>query len=461
MSLGSRLRTRVFAPVDLAGLAVFRVLFGTMMLVDVARYWLSGWVRQYYVEPTLLFTYPGLWWVRPLPEAGMYGVFAALALASLGVAVGLRYRAAAWVLVLGQLYVFCLSATQYLNHAYLLIVVTLLLACLPAHRGLSLDARARGGWRRAWAPAGARWLLQAQLCLVYVYGGIAKLDADWLAGEPVRGWLRGRARTAPAWLGEWLGSEWVVGMFVHGGLWFDLLVGPALLWRRTRPLAVIASVVFHVSNAYLFSIGVFPWFMLAATTLFLEPSWPRRLPWLGPLIDARLGPVPSTRSAPVPARARWWLRLAGAWLVVQLLLPLRQHLYPGDVAWTEQGHYLAWRMKLRTKTGSARFVVHAPSTGSSWVVDPATELSGRQVHKMVGKPDLVLQYAHHLADRWRVEHGLEVEVRAQVNVSLNHRAVRPLVDPGVDLAAVEPSLAPSGWIMPGPRDGGPWDPDHD
>lgn len=453
MSARSRLLARLLAPADLAGLVAFRVLLGALLLVDLARYELAGWVDEHYLEPTFLFTYPGFGWVHPLPGPWMHVLFVALMGAALAVVVGWRHRLAAWALTVGQAYLFLLAATRYLNHAYLLIVLTGLLACSPAHRGLSLDARRRPELRRGWAPAGAQWLLRAQLGIVYVFGGLAKIDADWLAGEPVRGWLAARAHTAPPWIGEWLSSEAAVGLVVQGGLWFDLLVTPALLWRRTRVVAVLASVAFHLSNAWLFSIGIFPWVMLAATTLFLEPSWPRRLPWIGSWIDARLGPRPSPAPVePPPPRARVWLGLAGAWLVAQVVLPLRHHLYPGDVAWTEEGHYLAWRMKLRTKDGAARFVVRAPSTNETWVVDPADELTGYQVHKMVGKPDLVLRYAHHLAERWRSERGLEVEVRAQVNVSLNRRMRRPLVDPTVDLAKVEDSLGAAAWIMPGPED---------
>ena len=461
-----RISRRAFAPVDIAGLAVFRVLFGAVMLVDFVRYWIAGWIDSHFITPAFLFTYFGFEWVQPLPRPGMYAVFAVLMLASVAVSLGLTYRLAIGLLFIGHTYIYLLSATHYLNHAYLLSVVILLMACIPAGRGLSID-----GWRgrrgRAWAPAWSQWLLRVQLGIVYVFGGIAKINPDWAAGEPVRGWLRSRANTTPELVSELLRSEAVTGLVVYGGLWFDLLIAPALWWRRTRWLAVLVSVGFHLSNAYLFSIGVFPWFMLAATTLFLEPDWPRRIPWLGRWIDRALGPVPktspteadgagvapsdgSTAASESPRHPRWILGLLAGWLLLQVVLPLRHHLYPGNVAWTEEGHYYAWRMKLRTKSGAARFVVTDPVNGDSWVVDPRDELTKRQTRKMIGKPQLLAQYARHLAGRWREEHGVEVEVRVQVQVSLNRRPRQQLVDPTVDLAAYEPSLWPAPWIMPGP-----------
>lgn len=450
MSAVSSLVQRAYAPVDVASLAVFRLLFGTVMVVDFARYWAAGWVDSHFVTPAFLFTYIGFEWVQPLPRLGMYALFTLLIMASVGLALGALYRVSAWVLVFGHTYLFLLSATHYLNHAYLLSVVLLLMACLPAHRGLSPWAWRRGT-TRSWTPAWAPWLLQAQLSIVYVFGGIAKINPDWLAGEPVRGWLHNRAGSAVPWMADVLRSEAMTSFVTFGGLGFDLLIAPALWWRRTRPFAVLAAIGFHLSNDYLFNIGVFPWFMLAATTLFFEPDWPRRIPWLGPWIDRALGPVPEPSAVPPPPRhARAWLGVLGAWLLLQVALPLRHHLYPGNVAWTEEGHYFSWRMKLRTKSGAARFVVHAPSTGETWVVDPHDELTRRQARKMASKPDLVAQYARHLKARWQQERGLHVEVRARVWVSLNRRPRQQLIDPNVDLGAVEPSLGHATWILPGP-----------
>ncbi|MEM7151831.1 MAG: HTTM domain-containing protein [Myxococcota bacterium] len=447
-----RIAAAARAPVDLAGLAVFRMMFGVVMLVDFARYWIAGWIDLYYVTPAITFGYPWFEWVEPMPRVGMYVLFAVLMIASVAMALGFVYRGAAAVLAIGHGYVFLLAATHYLNHAYLLELLLVLMVFLPAADGLSIDAWRRPPRRRSYTPGWAPWLLRLQLGIVYIYGGIAKINWDWLAGEPIRGWLRGRATRADGMAAELLGSEWVVGLVVQGGLWFDLLIAPALLWRRTRILAVVVSSGFHLSNAWLFNIGVFPWFMLVATTLFFEPNWPRRLPWIGPHIDRWLGPVPEPEDVPSNTTGRWTLRWVGLWLAVQLVLPLRHHVYPGNVAWTEEGHYFAWRMKLRSKSGSARFVLRDRDTGDSWVVDPRAELSPRQVRKMIGKPELILQYAHHLADRWQRERDANVEVRAQVHVSLNHRPRRPFIDSTVDLTQIEPSMWPATWILPGPTE---------
>ncbi|HEY9226418.1 MAG TPA: HTTM domain-containing protein, partial [Gemmatimonadaceae bacterium] len=62
-----RLRVRLATPVDGASLAVFRIGFGVIMVWEVARYFLSGWIARYYIEPRFHFTYFGFDWVHPWP----------------------------------------------------------------------------------------------------------------------------------------------------------------------------------------------------------------------------------------------------------------------------------------------------------------------------------------------------------------------------------------------------------
>src|SRR5436190_7133025 len=57
---------------------------------------------------------------------------------------------------------------------------------------------------------------------------------------------------------------------------FDLLVVPFLLNRKTRLPAFIIAIVFHLINAKIFEIGIFPWLMIALTTIYFSPDWFRR-----------------------------------------------------------------------------------------------------------------------------------------------------------------------------------------
>jgi len=72
------LPARMFAPVDIASLVLFRIAFGAIMLWEVVDYFRHDWIRQYFITPAFHFTYYGFDWVRPWPGALMYGHFLAL-----------------------------------------------------------------------------------------------------------------------------------------------------------------------------------------------------------------------------------------------------------------------------------------------------------------------------------------------------------------------------------------------
>jgi hypothetical protein len=155
-----------------------------------------------------------------------------------------------------------------------------------------------------------------------------------------------------------------------------------------------------------------------------------------------------SRPASVSTSQKVVAGLLAAYLAVQLLLPFRHFLYPGNVSWTEEGHNFAWHMKLRTKEGEAVFTVTHPASGQTWTIKPEDYLKSHQLMKMITKPDLILLFARYLAEEKRREGYENVEVRAHVMVSLNGRQPQLLVDPNVDLTKEEVSLLPARWIVP-------------
>jgi ABC-type siderophore export system fused ATPase/permease subunit len=65
------------------------------------------------------------------------------------------------------------------------------------------------------------------------------------------------------------GSSGLPYFISYSSIAFDLLIVLALLWRKTRLLAVIASCVFHLFNSSVFQIGIFPYLSLAAILFFI------------------------------------------------------------------------------------------------------------------------------------------------------------------------------------------------
>ena len=266
---------RLFAPVDIAGLVYFRLAFYAIMLWEVWRFIDHGQVERHFTAKPFYFTYWPLDFIRPLPGDGMEILFFGMGLAAIFAMLGLFYRVSAAAFFLMITYVFLLEKAQYLNHLYLVCLISFLMVFVPAHRRFSLDALMFPRLRSEVAPTWSLWLLRFQVAIPMFFGGIAKLNSDWLRGEPLRMWLSGR--TDFPLIGRFFTDEPMVWLMTYWALLLDFFVVFLLLNRRTRAFAFLAVLHFHFMNSRLFDIGIFPWMMIAATVVFFDPDWPRRL----------------------------------------------------------------------------------------------------------------------------------------------------------------------------------------
>ncbi len=142
------------------------------------------------------------------------------------------------------------------------------------------------------------------------------------------------------------------------------------------------------------------------------------------------------------------LIVIGVWLLIQILVPLRHLLYPGNPSWTEEGHRFAWQMKLRDKKAEPYFTVTDPATGRTWKARPRNFLESHQ-RSMRTRPDMILQFAHYLEDLWLEHYGIEdVIVRVRACTSLNGRPAALMIDPKRDLTELERDLRHADWILP-------------
>ena len=429
-------------------MAAFRIMFGLVAFGEVCRYISKGWIDVYWVEPEMHFTYPGFGWVHPLPQTGMYALWVILGMAAIGITVGAWYRVSSTVFALGFGYCFLLDSARYLNHFYLIVLLAALFAVVPADRVWSVDR-----WSRrepsAPIPTWSLWLMRFQVAVVYVYGGIAKIEPDWLRGEPMSTWLADE-RHAPL-IGPLLAHDGAGIVVAWAGLAFDLFIVLFVSWRRTRPYALIGAAAFHLINNALFDIGVFPYLAFASLLLFCDPAWPRTTwAWLsGRTHDPEtFADPPLLTGARRRVLAPLMLALAGVYVAAQLLVPLRHVLEPGRSNWTEVGHTFSWHMKLRDKVGDVTFRVVDPKGPHATVVDPIETLPYWQYSKMAIRPEMIRQYAHHLAEQSADAGEPGVQVYAWTEVSLNGRPQQQLVDPTVDLAAEKMSLGTPSWVLP-------------
>lgn len=437
----NKIITSIFRPADISSIVFFRIVFGIILSLQVGAYIFSGYVDQIWIEPDYHFKYYGFHWLGVLPGNYLYSVVAIVSVSALFIAIGFLYRISTLIFFLGFTYLFLLEQSTYLNHYYLIILISFLLIFIPANRYFSIDSLIWPNLRRSWISSWCIWILMFQIALVYIFGGIAKINWDWLHGLPLRIWLdEGYVGTHPD-------KEFFVYLFSYAGLLFDLIIIPLLLFRKTRIFGFLLALIFHLTNKALFNIGIFPYISLALTTLYFSPDWPRKL-FNNNLITEQFADYTSLKYKSLKKSQQLLLLFLALYIFIQIFIPLRHLLYRGNVSWTEEGHNFAWHMKLRDKAGSITYKIRDPKTGNVWNLNPEIYLTKRQKSKLATRPYLAIQFAHYIEKQFKGMGYKNVEVRAKAKVSLNGRKKQLIIDPNVDLTMYEDSIMPAQWILP-------------
>uniref|UniRef100_A0A7S0H4D7 HTTM domain-containing protein n=2 Tax=Amorphochlora amoebiformis TaxID=1561963 RepID=A0A7S0H4D7_9EUKA len=284
--------------------------------------------------------------------------------------------------------------------------------------------------------------------------------------------------------------------FCWGGILFDGLVGPLLCIPLTRPLFMLLSIVFHLSNYTLLFIGEFPLVMIATNLLFLplcsEPAEPTECsePTKSSESTKASEPTESKAIASEPkgiesskARDRcvsWRVLIAFVFVVLQLIIPVRHVMFGERVDWTTEGHYFSWRMMLhddrhlfRPRIAPPRNLYHRPrypleidsslnlpertiSTIESHLESETLALhrhplriKPRQLRRCFKDPDCHLQLAQWPGIpemvRGALRHG---QIYFDVWKSLNGRPFQRWIDPTFDLSSGTPWCWHYDWILP-------------
>jgi hypothetical protein len=444
-----------------APLAVFRVLFGLMMLASVVRFWGNGWIEKLYLEPAFFFSHYGFEWIKPLGNY-TYLLFIICGISAICICIGYYYTLSMIAFFLGFTYIELMDKTTYLNHYYFISVLSFLMIFLPASAYFSLDARKKGSTSLV-----PKWTIDAiklLLFIVYFYAGLAKLNSDWLVeAMPLKIWLPSNY-DLPI-LGGLLQKEWIIYVFAWSGALYDLSIPFLLFWKRSRPLAFVLVVVFHVLTRILFPIGMFPFIMIVSALIFFDAGFHERmisklknLLYVISSITRNLfsaSTMLNTSEAIPPQEgvrgrsltSQWKIAVISTFFIIQLLLPWRYLLYSDELFWTEEGYRFSWRVMLMEKAGYTNFKIVNPETGDKFYVNNADFLTSFQEKQMATQPDFILEYAHFLANKYK-RLDQEVEVYVESYVALNGRKSKPFIDPRVNLAAENESFKKKQWILP-------------
>lgn len=429
----------LFKHIDNSALIVFRIIFGLLISLESFGAIFTGWVQRNLIDPKFTFSFIGFEWLQPLPGNWMIAYYIVMGICGILVMIGYKYRLSIITFTLLWTVTYLIQKSSYNNHYYLLVLLSSIMIFQPANKYLSIDAKLNPKIKRISMPRWCSAVFILQMLIVYTYASIAKIYPDWLDTSAIEIIMRGKKNYEI--VGELLQQKWLHYFVAYGGILFDGLIIPLLLFRPTRRWAFFISLFFHLFNSFIFHVGIFPYLSIAFALFFFNPKTIRNL-------FLKRKPLYDKAEVIVPAYKTAFITVFTIYFIVQIGLPLRHWFFKDDVLWTEEGHRLSWRMMLRAKSGLTTYRVVDTKTNIQIPINLDTYLTKNQQATASTKPDVIWQFAQYLKKDF-AKKGIDVKVFVNAYIRVNNKRLRRLVDPTVDLASVkwEP-FKHSEWLMP-------------
>ncbi|TGL91037.1 vitamin K-dependent gamma-carboxylase [Leptospira congkakensis] len=420
----------------------FRIAYGFATTILIFRYFYYGWIHSYFIKPIFFFKHFGFEWIHPLPPVFTYLLFGVLFLTALGIFLGYFLRFNLFVFTIGFTWFHFSDATIYLNHYYLISLLGFLL-CLSPVSERNLPLWKWKDWIQTLKPIPKLWLytFRLQMGLIYFFGGVAKLQPDWLLEAlPLKLWLYQSEGKLP-FLDPILGLPLTAYVFSWIGVVFDLSVPFFLCTKRFRFPAWLVVLFFHSFTSFLFPIGVFPIVMSLSSLIFFDPHWPIVLinkvfkNEFNTSVETKIQKEPKQETKTKPFEFKEYFLFT--YLTLQIVIPFRHIFYPGQVIWTEEAIKFSWQVMVADKVGSAIFWVNKEP------IDPRDILTNYQYRMMTIQPEHILQFAKFLQKKEFERSGEKnVPVYVQSFVSINGKPAKPLFPPNEDLTKIKINFSP-------------------
>nr|XP_054919472.1 vitamin K-dependent gamma-carboxylase-like [Dermacentor andersoni] len=456
-------------PCDPSSLAIARILFGAVMILDQPEERGLAFVEERWGDPKEC-RFPLFSFLKPLSLEGMYCIHLIMLLGAIGICTGAFFKKSCMAFLLPYWFIFLLEKSRWNNHSYLYGLITVLLSVTGAHHLWSVDCWRKSGIRNTDIPKWNYVLLRLQVFLVYFIAGLKKTDRDWIGGHSMDGLAR-------HWVFDLfklvMTEEQVDTYVVHwGGFLLDLTVGFLMIGTAVRPVGVLFCVLFNTMNSRMFAIGMFPYVMIVLTTIFFDYSWPKKVAAVLPLCIRNAVPDlsasrPDFSRCWYPGRCKGNVQCIGSpraerrlcrWkmtafllclhVVLQLFLPYSHGLTKGYNTWTQGSYGYSWDMMVHNwRPVHIKLVLYDNAAHKTHFLDPEKFTTSKRWHHQA---DMVVQFAHCISDRFRQDYGMkDVEIYVDVWMSLNGRFAQRMYDPTVNI--LEQPWSPFvevPWVMP-------------
>ena len=230
---------------------------------------------------------------------------------------------------------------------------------------------------------------------------------------------------------------------------FDLTLAFLLIYKKSRPVATLFAVAFHLMNSCLFEIGMFPWVCLVELPLFYDNKWPytfwRKLKFSTISDNEKSAEqifyvndtnVTSKRTL----KEKFTTSLILIYCCLQLFLPFSHFITTGFNNWVDGIYGYSFDMMMQQWNPSLISIKIVDNNNQNQhFIEP---LAFTDTYRWTQYPDLAFQYAQCIKENLRSDfHENPKSVLSSTNfsiyfdiwLSLNGRFQQRIYDPKVDL----------------------------
>lgn len=214
--------TWLMSPVHGSTLGLFRIGYSYVMLAQILK-----WSIMFpsFLSSAYTFPYPGVTWIHPVEPFFGQALLLICFLSSLALGVGFMTKIASVVNFLVFGYLFHLCQSFYNNHYVLMCHINFVGCFVNWNTWGSIDAYFRQRKRKVVENTVPYWhllLMQLLFCVPYFFGGIAKMNSDWMfRGQPLIDWF---ARREGFFYRQW----WFPWFISWSGMLYDLSVNTSI-----------------------------------------------------------------------------------------------------------------------------------------------------------------------------------------------------------------------------------------
>lgn len=467
-----KLYSFLFQLIDSSIVSFFRIIFGCFMVYQMIYYYEVDYTFQFMKGPEVLFPYYGLSFLKPLSIGALKAIHFGMFASAILITLGFLYRYAMMFFFLGFSYFTFIDKTLYNNHLYLIALIAFVMIFIEADKKYSLRAKFSKKQLVKVVPAWNQYILIFLISLPYFFGGIAKLSSNWLDTNLTSVIIK---QSNGSFLYQLLPETILNNLITYGGVLFDLSIVFILLNKRTRKVGLLLVVIFSLINGtILFSdIGIFPFFMICSTILFLNSDK------VGAFLDVFLVKKATEKkfknkqerkefmakqrlvnqaNNTIENKKEGWnnFRRATAFYILvfvifHLLFPFRYMFLTTNPEWTGIASRFSWRMKMQTRNVTEfDMSLTDTKTSNTYHLDGKSYVTKNQYIHMLEDPFTFIHLSKYISEKLERESGIvNPSIKAKIKVEFNGLPNQYMISPNVDLTKLSESpFEDASWIPP-------------